>query len=693
MDKKILEILDEIIYVSDIETYELLYLNNAGIKKFGITEYKGMKCYKVLHGLDKPCGFCTNSKISENEWHSFNIINNINKHYYTVKDTVIYYNGRKCKLEIAFNNDKLVNEKNEMYEKVKLEKVIRDIMFAIYMGHKEEDFLVEICEFVSADRGYIFYYNMDDETIFNSWSWNRDKSKPLNKDIVNINEDPAKIWREEFKKTGYVLLENIEKLKEKFPFEYSVLKDQNVESIVVVPMYINDKLYGFIGVDNPIDKESSLEILQSISMLLSINYQKNKYYEDIKNLSERDKLTGARNRNSFINYKEQLKKQELESLGVLFIDINKLKEGNDKFGHEYGDKMIASVSNEIIKIWGDEISFRIGGDEFVVIASNIKEDEFIQNIDKMNDYIQENTIASISLGYIWRNKDINIEEMIAKSDQEMYENKKNYYRHNMLSSRFRHESVSEEKRRIKNELLHALDSGEFYVVYQPKVNNNNGELLGLEALMRSKKGISPEQFIPFYENNKLIYIIDYFMLNNVSKQAKELKYNYKKSIPISVNICEQTLLRDDFLEKFKKEIIDNDIIDRIEIEITERNIPVEDLPRISEVVKRIREYGGFVSLDDFGTGNSNMLLTTLLDISALKIDKSLVKYIHENKKVQIILKSIIDACENMGIEIIAEGVENKEQLKVLKELGNTISQGYYFSKPENIKKIKERYEL
>ena len=244
------------------------------------------------------------------------------------------------------------------------------------------------------------------------------------------------------------------------------------------------------------------------------------------------------------------------------------------------------------------------------------------------------------------------------------------------------------------ELIGHINQERFYILYQPKVGIECGQVVGAEALIRYKNKentlIGPDVFIPYYEDNGLIYIIDFYMLRQVSCQIKTCRSNKEPIIPISINICMQTLLRDDFYIKLE-EAAREEIAMYIELEITERNIPYEEINHIRDRVKQIRELGFKVAVDDFGTGNSNLLLITKLDITTLKIDKSVIDDVHKNIKAQNILQALIEICTQIKIEVVIEGVETKKQLDKLRKIGSKVLQGYYFSKPIQFSRLQEYF--
>nr|WP_238480382.1 EAL domain-containing protein [Clostridium chrysemydis] len=234
-----------------------------------------------------------------------------------------------------------------------------------------------------------------------------------------------------------------------------------------------------------------------------------------------------------------------------------------------------------------------------------------------------------------------------------------------------------------------------YLVYQPKVKNITGELVGLEALIRikGKEKISIEKYIRNLEEEKLIHVIDYFVFEKVIGVIKERRNKGRPRIGISINMCTCTLLRDDFEEFISNGVKEIDLNKELEIEITERNIPFDKIKDINKRIRFLKENNIRVAIDDFGIGNSNISLLIEADIDTLKLDKSLIRNIIHSNKSKNILKYIFNMCKAINVDVIVEGVERKEELEALVEIGGEFSQGYYFSKPLLLERISNKYYI
>lgn len=247
-----------------------------------------------------------------------------------------------------------------------------------------------------------------------------------------------------------------------------------------------------------------------------------------------------------------------------------------------------------------------------------------------------------------------------------------------------------------DDVIRAIELKEFKFLYQPKFNLSSGKVIGSEALIRWDKDgtiLSPDKFIGKIEEYKLIYLIDYYTIEECLRQISF--WNKKRNqnmIPISINISKSTLMRDEFIEKLAFLIDMYDVnLSYMEFEITEREYTNYSLIDINNRIKEVRDKGIKVSIDDFGAGNSNLAFSVDMDIDTIKIDKSIVDRIGKSKNIDILLPFIVEVSNNKSIDIVAEGIETKEQLDILIDSGYKFGQGYYFSKPISCEEFERQY--
>ena len=433
--------------------------------------------------------------------------------------------------------------------------------------------------------------------------------------------------------------------------------------------------------------------------------------EKIKKLAFYDSITGLANRELLkITFKQKIKeaKESKQLCAVSFFDLDKFKDVNDTYGHSIGDKLLKLIANRLnAVIKNDDFIARIGGDEFVLIHGNLNPKTVQTNIftmvNRIITLIQEpfnidNKIIHISTSIgtaIYGIDGESTEDLIKHADMAMYEAKNDpnvnfkFYSHTMRLLR-------EEELILQKELKEAVRNKDFTILYQPQVDTINGHIVGAEALIRwehPKKGtISPVMFIPVAEETNLIVEMGEWILNEVCHKIKYLQSI--KNLPetfksVSVNISPVQFKDPYFISKVKKIItllkIDTSYL---EFELTE-GVFSSNIKEIIEKMHQLKEMGITISLDDFGTGYSSLQYLKDLPIDTVKIDRAFISNVQHNKEDQLLASTIIQLSKNMQCKIVAEGVENIEQLAFLEQNNCSTYQGFYFSEPITFDSLKK----
>lgn len=449
-------------------------------------------------------------------------------------------------------------------------------------------------------------------------------------------------------------------------------------------------------------KDGKGNFLEFEGYIHNINNEKDSKLK-LEYINSYDELTGLNNRKHFKNIIEnQLEEHTLlESRGALIIiDIDNFKYINDSYGHNCGDKFLKSFSEDLKKyLNSNELLCRFGGDEFIIFIPHISNfDNIKEVIKKIKDILKSpyninnnKVFASASIGVaVFPDDGEEFEVLLKNADAAMYvakSNGKNQWE--MFNS-----NISREINRIysiQRGLRIALDNDEMFVVFQPKVRLSDNEIDGFEALLRWKSSeiglVSPTEFIPVAESTRLIIPIGKFVLREVFNKVKYLLSQGYDNFKIAVNLSEIQLREGDLLEYFNLLIEEFKISPKyIEFEITESMI-MKSVDRNISYLMQIRNLGASIALDDFGTGYSSLNHLTKLPIDVLKIDRSFVIDMVENDKSRYIVEKIIQLSHKLGITVVAEGVEGKEQVDYLKSIECDTVQGYYYSKPENFENV------
>jgi diguanylate cyclase (GGDEF)-like protein len=376
------------------------------------------------------------------------------------------------------------------------------------------------------------------------------------------------------------------------------------------------------------------------------------------------------------------------------LDLDNFKDINDSLGHNVGDELLKKISSIIGEaVRSNDFVARVGGDEFVIIVEKYHSAVGLSVIvERIQKYLAQTWIiqtypvhvgSSVGIAFYPKDGD-NLVSLMKNSDIAMYEAKKN--------GRARYHFFTEElNKRVQDsivldkEMRKALAEKEYQLYYQPKVNIKTGAIVGAEALIRwISPGvvIAPDVFIPLAEENGFIVELGRWVVKEAVKQQRLWKEK-NIDIVISINVSAKQLLEDNFIREFKNMLEQNRVEpSKIDVEITEY-LFLQHSEKNSQILQELHDFGVNISLDDFGTGYSSLSYLKRFPIDSLKIDKAFIDD-YSSERGAIFVDTIVKMGQTLNMNVIAEGVELKEQLDYLKTIGCDQYQGYYFSKPLNV---------
>lgn len=431
--------------------------------------------------------------------------------------------------------------------------------------------------------------------------------------------------------------------------------------------------------------------------------------KELKYLAYHDKLTNLKNRESFNEQLDQIiseyHKDDENLTAILFCDLDNFKLVNDSHGHDVGDRLLKEVSsrlNNIIK--KSDYVYRLGGDEFTLIMKNIKDEldagRIAENLIKLLSapyFIDEHKITyiSISVGIVIFPQDGEEREILVKhADSAMYNAKKRgkntfqFYSKSTTAS-------SVKKLRIENylrDLVYANDfESQFGILYQPIVEKNykgGYSVIGAEALLRWNNPhmgwISPDTFIPIAEESQLIANIGDWVLYKAIMDYQNLKENVDSPFYISINFSAKQMREKTAVKKIETIMESSGISPfNLQLELTETNY-LDEHSDVNHNIKALTDMGIRLAIDDFGVGFASLSYLHKVPAKTIKIDKSFIKYLSTSKEHKELVKSIIVLGENLNKEVIAEGVEQVEDLYLLDKQKCHKYQGFLFSKPLSV---------
>ncbi len=411
---------------------------------------------------------------------------------------------------------------------------------------------------------------------------------------------------------------------------------------------------------------------------------------------EHDELTGVLSEKAFISrVEERIKDAEPEKYCLVYMDVYKFKLINEMFGYDKGDELLCAIAQEIQKMAqnNDGLCGRISGDKFIL---------FLPNREKLlNEFrtrkLRKERIVPLELYlhygiYIIRQTEIPIDQMIDRAQLAQKSVKGNY--DNYIA--FYDEKIGQQimkEQEILNSMSKALENGEFVIYLQPQYNYKEGVISGAEALVRwihPEKGlVPPGDFIPIFETNGFIIKLDENVWEQVCMLLRKWIDEGKEPLPISVNVSRADLLKGDVAEKLMGLLKKYDLkSELLRVEITETAYMDNPQQLIMEI-DRLRDNGLLVEMDDFGSGYSSLNMLKDVPIQVLKTDLKFLAGTGIEKRKESILDSIISMAHRMGMRVIAEGVETKEQADYLLKLNCEHMQGYYFSRPVPVEEFEK----
>lgn len=426
-------------------------------------------------------------------------------------------------------------------------------------------------------------------------------------------------------------------------------------------------------------------------------------------LTHFDSLTELPNRAYFIEEANMLTSFQAtteNSFAILFADLDRFKELNDSSGHLAGDMALQEVARRIEQTLppGDFVA-RVGGDEFVVLHRRATQDSTAQLsvhlAAALSQPIQvkgQEAFIGVSIGAAtWPQDGTTLSDVLSRADLAMYKAKstgRDFIPYTQKIGSLFHREIE-----LSQRLNQAIHKDQLHLVYQPKFYVATSEVAGFEALLRWNEpefgSVSPAEFIPLAEKHNMMCPIGKWVIRTACQQLRQWQ-SEGIELPgrLAINISVQQLEHPDFFEGITNTIIEEGLSSaHFELEVTE-SVLMSDPEKAMNILKQLAHSGFCISIDDFGTGFSSLSYLKNINAKILKIDKSFINNITTNMHDQIIVKSMVDLAQNLGLSVVAEGVETEEQKRHLAELGCNMIQGYFYLRPvtadELIRKVSFR---
>ena len=603
------------IYLCDLETYELIYLSPATCRVIGVSEqdYPGQKCYKLLQGLDTPCPFCTNSKLTKTGFYTWEHYNASLGRQYMLRDRLVEYRGRLVRMEIATD---ITHQQGSIKKLAQLQAIDEALVMCIDTLKNGEDtecalnsLLAYIGMFYQADQAYIYEINAAVQALTLTYSWIRGNFSSQHRYKLELSR--AAGWFDAFDATGFLSIASVEEEVAHDSLAYQILHAQKIHRLLAAPLLnrAGDPI-GLIGVGNPSANVDTPQLLRSVSTFIVDGISKRSMLERLERLSYSDALTGLSNRARYLERVRDLQVHSPPSLGIICLDIDGIGLANDTYGHAYGDTILVRTANILTSLCSQDV-YRVGGDQFVVLCPGIGQESFQFLTERLRRTVQDAADLSVSIGSKWTQGQSDAAEEIAHTNKLMSLEKRSHYQFQRTHGETYHV-------RMMQKLSQEIQDGQFSVVLQPQIRLKTGEMVGAEALVRKRGSagelVSPAMFIPFYEEEGLVQAIDFFVLETVCQTLRDWADRHIALPRVSVNFSRVTMMEKHFVRDVEAICGKYCVSPRqIGIEITESSSKM-DVQVLSLLVKQLRASGFSVSLDDFGAQYSNLAILTMRSV-------------------------------------------------------------------------------
>lgn len=677
MLKTVLNQLQANVYITDVDTHEIIFMNDRMKKKYNIPNPEGQVCWKVLQqGQEGPCSFCKINRLLSGEdetirWQQTNSkINRLFDKY----DSLLKIGEKKLHMQQSFDitdseeRGEILGENPEKMFSVQDDKIPYRAEYLYEALLNSTDDFIYICDMKTG----VFRYSPAQVELFGLPNEIMEDPLPFWKEIIHPDD-----W-ERFYRSNVEIGENktdyhfVEFRAKKYDGEYAWIRCRG--------QLIRDE-----------DGEPCL-----FAGIMKLMGQQNKI----------DPLTQLWNHAEFTKELEKnVKENQIEQMAVMLLDIDDFHQINELYERSLGDQVLKTLGQEIQTVLPDNASlYRLEKDCMGIIMKHGTAEQMErlyfaikESIERLQEWKNQKLNIELSAGCSLYPKDGKTAEEIYKcalftlqSVKKMGKNQILFYSENIMKSKSR---IIELIRQLREDI--AEDYRGFYLNFQPQVDAETRKMIGVEALMRWKNRdgdiVSPGEFIPVMEQNGMIYHAGLWMVRESFRACKEW-IRIKPDFTISVNISAVQLLEERFLADFYKIIEEEDFPCRnLIVELTE-SYAVRNMNVFWEKFKNLRGHGIRIAMDDFGTGYSSLEVLKTAPIDIVKIDRAFLEDVLHSSFDATFISFVVAICHEVEIHVCQEGVETEDEYNFLKKMNLDCIQGYYFGKPVTESEITRQLE-
>ena len=673
----------EIAYLVDPDTFALICGNKAFYERIGETPSSclGMKCYEAMQRRKSPCPFCSKANWATDKFFMWRNANEALEQEFLIKNKLVTWQDREALLAIAIDisNDKSIVDSldNGTSEGSFLLSGIHGMNTADTLGEAIERALETVGGFFRA-ANVRFWTPESGNGLYRcaaTWTRHGRSTRPATHDDGAISA-----WLAVQKWDKPLFVESPETVLQSSFSMYQYMKDNRVDNArwVEIRDTLSNEQPDYISVENMDMNLQNVAFLEQFSVFIASEVRKRRLMDTLLHAWSYDDLTGMLNRNSYESRISSFDSDKASNVGIVSANINNMKQINNAKGFATGNYYLMQFASMLSMLFPADSIYRLNGDEFAVIVENIDRIKLERSIRDIREAADANGQFSIAIGYSWDDVEKNIGVLTDQAVAAMEADKRRFH------DTAQDVNSDEDRRASLHTIVSSLHNGDFLMFLQPKVDLKSGRTIGAEALVRYRderqRIVAPARFIPTLEDNGLIRHVDLFVFEQVCRLLE--RWNHAGTmLPVSLNFSRRTVLESDIM-KSVEDIAARYDFDRslLEIEITE-SFGTIGKGILYQTASDFLSAGFSLSLDDFGTKYTDFSILSSIDFNMVKLDKSLIDSLVVDKSEQIVVKHIIGMCNELGIDIIAEGIETAEQEAMLKNLGCRLGQGYLYSRP------------
>ena len=681
----ILDQMGEIIYVSDQATYELKYLNQTGIQRFGAPA-PGTKCYAHLCGRASPCHFCAQGRSSSQKQRQAWLRERPDLGNVLLSHTLIEYEGRPCRLGTVTDVDRYIAELSAVKSDLTAAKMLISCMQQMVSGGDAKCVMDTVRAYYDADRAYALRFASDRRTASIIHEVCREdvvSQQELMQDIPMELLKPMLSALQPSNQRTVCVIADVGALRDDPARRavYDWLHPQGVRSLIAVPVYHGMELHGFLCVENLRQNVDAPELMEKIAYMAAGELHRRELMEELRQKAYYDPSTMCYNRIAYDEALDRLCGTEIP-VGVGCLNLNGLRRINESLGYRYGDRIVYKACAMLKSCFGYKNVYRISGDEYMVLWPNVSYEDFTAACERLqNELRTEKDFASF--GNAWGIKE-KVSGIISEAETSMRTLKNRYYT----------ELKQSERPAFLEALLREFRESTFVGYLQPLYSIEKGKIYGAEVLVRKVDAAGrmqfPMEFISALEQHGMISMVDLEMF----RQACERICRWKSVWPdliLNVNFSRATLGEPDCMERVDAILKESGIDPKqIIVEVTEGSQGMQR--EVMEArLTAFKERGFAVALDDMGTEAACLETLFLPQLDIIKIDRSLISRAEHGERERTVVAGLIELGHRLNMTCVAEGIETESQLELLKRLHCDRLQGYYIGKPMPPEEFFERF--